>query len=294
MKELEDWAKSNNNDSYKAKILNEQLLKEGYLKKKSLPSGTMFWINPKDFEAKLSKSLEQFNQGNVRKEQKVEKKKQELQNETKLRKDSDLLLVKKTQTQNSLEQIKHQKQEILECTQQQVDEIDYRIWAIVHEAQKWTDYTYQAVQFIQQISQNEVSYNDVQKTFPFLRNIDCSVIMDREETIQEDDRELMEDNSLRSPTPFEFDQQKHQGQDQNDSNEESQSNNEDEEDQDYQDGDEDDQDYIPDQSPNDFIRQAQRFTQRSDFGIIPPLQNIHQEVISEKQVNAFQFSFGQN
>ena len=51
----------------------------------------------------------------------------------------------------------------------------------VAEAAKWTDYTYQVMQFIQQTSNNEVSFQHINDAFPYLKGADCSLIEQEED-----------------------------------------------------------------------------------------------------------------
>jgi len=59
----------------------------------------------------------------------------------------------------------------------------------LHEASKWTDFIYQAIQFMQQKSENDVSYLDIQKTFPHIKIADESLLL-----VNDQDELLIEDN----------------------------------------------------------------------------------------------------
>lgn len=68
-----------------------------------------------------------------------------------------------------------------ECTQEAVEELEFKVSVALAEAEKWTDYTYQAIQYIQRKSNNEVSLQNINRTFPYLKNADCSLIMEEED-----------------------------------------------------------------------------------------------------------------
>ncbi len=60
--------------------------------------------------------------------------------------------------QEQIEEAKLKQAQILKCTQEGIDEIEYKLNVALNEASKWTDYTYQTMQYIQQRSNNEVSF----------------------------------------------------------------------------------------------------------------------------------------
>jgi uncharacterized lipoprotein YehR (DUF1307 family) len=56
------------------------------------------------------------------------------------------------------------------CTEEAVEDLKYKINVGLAEAQKWTDYTYQGMQYIKQKSNNEVSFSNINRTFPYLKD----------------------------------------------------------------------------------------------------------------------------
>ena len=65
-KELDDWAKDNNYDQQKVRMVNQALLKEGFIKSRKLnpsstaPTNSYYWLGSKreELKAKLEKTLE--------------------------------------------------------------------------------------------------------------------------------------------------------------------------------------------------------------------------------------------
>lgn len=48
-----------------------------------------------------------------------------------------------------IEVTKHRKEEVLDCNQEAMDDLDFKTNIAIHEASKWSDYIYQAIQFMQ-------------------------------------------------------------------------------------------------------------------------------------------------
>ena len=51
----------------------------------------------------------------------------------------------------------------------------------VCEAEKWTDMTYQLMQFIKERSNQQVSFKQIKQTFPYLNNVDQSLVLEEED-----------------------------------------------------------------------------------------------------------------
>ena len=51
------------------------------------------------------------------------------------------------------------------------------------EAARWTDYTYQVIQFIRE---SDVSFQAIHNYFPYLKNTDCSLLMHEEDGEEEE------------------------------------------------------------------------------------------------------------
>jgi len=56
------------------------------------------------------------------------------------------------------------------------------------ESARWTDYTYQVIQFIKE-SNSEVSFEVINNYFPYLKHTDCSLLMTID--AEEDESEVM-------------------------------------------------------------------------------------------------------
>jgi hypothetical protein len=80
-----------------------------------------------------------------------------------------------------LESTREMSERIGECTRDYIDDLEYQISVGVAEAAKWTDYTYQTMQFIRERSNRDVSFQDINKHFPYLKANDCSLIDNTEE-----------------------------------------------------------------------------------------------------------------
>ena len=62
----------------------------------------------------------------------------------------------------------------------------------VCEAEKWTDMTYQLMQFIQQRSNQQITFRQINQTFPYLKNVDESLVVEQQP----------EECPFKSPTPL--------------------------------------------------------------------------------------------
>ncbi|CDW82875.1 UNKNOWN [Stylonychia lemnae] len=143
-------------DLNKVRSLNDQLFKEGFLKKKLFASNQHFWVNCKDFLSKLEKSHDNAKQSIIKKESKRESKREQLLNEEQLRSNLEEQLVLKDQAKEDQEIIKSRQNQINSCIQDNIDDLEFRICVAINEAKKWTDSIYLAVQFMQQRSQNDI------------------------------------------------------------------------------------------------------------------------------------------
>lgn len=81
------------------------------------------------------------------------------------------------------------------CTRAAVDEVDFRLSVALVEATRWADYTFQAMQLIQQRSNHEISFQHINQTFPYLQDADCSLLLGE----QEEEEEEAEDDGWSTP-----------------------------------------------------------------------------------------------
>lgn len=54
----------------------------------------------------------------------------------------------KDEIEKKLEEAHFEEQKVRECTSERVEDLEYRLTVGVAEAQKWTDNTYQLIQYI--------------------------------------------------------------------------------------------------------------------------------------------------
>ena len=47
------------------------------------------------------------------------------------------------------------------CTKEALDDLEFKLSVALAEAEKWTDFTYQTMQYIQRRSNNEVSFQNI-------------------------------------------------------------------------------------------------------------------------------------
>jgi hypothetical protein len=86
-KELDDWAKDNNYDQQKVRMVNQALVKEGFIKSRKLnpsstaPTNSYYWLGSKkeELKAKLEKTLEQYKARVIGKQKKIEKTREQLE-----------------------------------------------------------------------------------------------------------------------------------------------------------------------------------------------------------------------
>ena len=54
------------------------------------------------------------------------------------------------------------------CTSTEVDELEFKESVAIAEGAKWTDTMYQIIQYIKHSSENDVSFTDINQTFPYI------------------------------------------------------------------------------------------------------------------------------
>jgi hypothetical protein len=77
-------------------------------------------------------------------------------------------LIEQAHAEQESERAQEYSEKIRECTHEAVDELEYHLCVATEEVTRWTDYTYQVMQFICEKSKQEVSFDDIHKCFPYL------------------------------------------------------------------------------------------------------------------------------
>lgn len=70
------------------------------------------------------------------------------------------------------------REDLLSCTGEALDELDFKISIALSSCEKWTDNLYSVIQYIQQRSCNDISFADINSAFPYVKNVDCSLMLE--------------------------------------------------------------------------------------------------------------------